>query len=226
MLRRGPWEDTARAQDPGWQAQARGGGLDKDASRELGRGGLGESGTRRSQNPQDTVDSVSGMRGKEESRRVHWFGLQDGQWCVCDDGKCWDSAGLGQRNGHTGWGGTAGRREGSGQGGAVLHTFSCWQHCPPAAWLSPGCYSDPCSHIHPSEAFPQAADPPRNALCQDLLPFSLGTEQHLQVSSLSKYVSPFPESNFGFWRASPVLRAFSPVPIARQIPWQAPSPVN
>lgn len=104
MLRRGPWEGTARAQDPGWQARARGGGgLDKDASREMGRGGRGESGTRRSQNPQDTVDSASGMRGKEESRSVHWFGPQDGQWCVCSDGKHRDSAGLGQRNGQTGW---------------------------------------------------------------------------------------------------------------------------
>lgn len=59
----------------------------------------------------------------------------------------------------------------------------------------------PRAHTHPPEAFPQAADPPRNALCQDLLPFSLGTEQHLPVSSLSKYVSPFPESNIGFRRA-------------------------
>ena len=54
------------------------------------------------------------------------------------------------------------------------------------ATLPPGRYSGPRSHTLPPEAFPQAADPPRNALCQDLLPFSLGTEQHLQVSSLSK----------------------------------------
>ena len=56
----------------------------------------------------------------------------------------------------------------------------------PAGNTASRSYSGPRSHTHPPEAFPQAADPPRNALCQDLLPFSLGTEQHLQVSSLSE----------------------------------------
>ena len=155
MLRRGTWEGTTRAREPGWQAPARdGGGLDKDAGRELGRKGRREAGIRQSKNPQDTVDSVPGMRGKEESGRVHWFGLQDGRWCACNDGTRRDRAGLGQRKGLTGWRGTAGRREGKAQGGAALHTFSCGQHCLPIAWLPPGRYSDPHSHVHPPEASP------------------------------------------------------------------------
>lgn len=152
ILQRGTWEGTTRAQDPGWQAQARDGdGSDKDTGRELGRKGRGESGIRQSQNPQDTVDSVPGMRGKE-SRRVHWFGLQDGRWCVCNDGTRRDREGLGQRKGQTGWRGTAGRgrdREG------LLCTFSPAGNTalPPSGCLQVVTQT-PRSHIHPSEASP------------------------------------------------------------------------
>lgn len=201
MLRRGTWEGTTRAREPGWQAPARdGGALDKDARRELGRKGRGEAGIRQSQNPQDTVDSVPGMRGKEESGRVHWFGFQDGRWCVCNDGTRRDRAGLGLRKGQTGWRGTAGSGRGRHREG-LLCTLS------PAgntAFPSPGCLqviTQTPTHTSILQRPPQAADPPRNALCQDPLPFSLGTEQHLHDSSLSKYVSLFPESNIGFWRA-------------------------
>lgn len=167
-----------------------------------GAGERGTQGVRNQAEPEPTGHRGSCFRDEGQGVQEGALVWASGRAMVCvSDGKHRDSAGLGQRSGPTGWRGTARRREGSGQGGAALHTFSRWQHCPPAAWLPPGRYSGPRAHTHPPEAFPQAADPPRNALCQDLLPFSLGTEQHLPVSSLSKYVSPFPESNIGFRRA-------------------------
>ena len=156
MLRRGPWraqpEPRAQAGRPRretavvWTKMAAGSWEEGDR----------ESGTRRSQNPQDTGGPVSGMRGKEESRRVHWFGLQEGQWCVSVMGntgtvQAW-ARGAGQQDGEEQHGGGRGvDREGplctlSPASNTALPPPGCLQVVtqaprthPSSRGLSPGC---------------------------------------------------------------------------------------
>lgn len=113
-------------------------------------GGKGPGVRNQAQNPQDTVDSVPGMRGKE-SRRVHWFGLQDGRWCVCNDGTRRGQGRPGPEEG-------ANRMERNSRRGRTGR--GCFAHfllratLPSHRLAASRSLLRPRSHIHPSEASP------------------------------------------------------------------------